>query len=86
MRVALRPAAVTTGSSAWCSKRGSVCRWLSGSATQSWAPCRKRACDLGLSSEWLMARPEVISPSSRGRMVARLPVESRCSTSPDAAN
>ena len=29
-----------TGSGAWCSKVGSTCRSPSGSASQSWAPCR----------------------------------------------
>ncbi|OEV38832.1 hypothetical protein HS99_0019395 [Kitasatospora aureofaciens] len=36
----------------------------------------------GDSSEWEIARPEVIRPSSYGRTVCRLPRLSRCSTSP----
>lgn len=82
IRVALRPGAETVGRSVWCWKWGSTWRWASGSATQSWAPCRILAWAFGLSSEWLMARPEVISPSSRGRIVRRLPRLSLCRTSP----
>ncbi len=85
MTVAFRPGAVTCGSSAWCWKCGSTLRWASGRATHSWAPCRSRPCERGLSSEWLIPRPEVIRPSSRGRIVSRLPRLSRCSTSPSCS-
>ncbi len=79
------PPPVTRGSSAWCSHVGAVCRWASGRATHSCAPCSRGACSRGDSSEWEMPRPEVISPSWPGRSVCRLPRLSRCSTSPSCS-
>jgi hypothetical protein len=58
-----------TGAGAWWANPGSVFRAASGSATQSWAPCRDRASGVD-TSEWLIPRPAVIRFSSPGRTIA----------------
>jgi hypothetical protein len=74
------PRAVAVGT--WCSKRGSVKRSRSGSATQSWTPCRTSESDVAY-SEWAMPRPAVMRFISPARTSDLVPTVSRCSMVPE---
>ena len=76
---------MNVGSVAWCSKRGSIHRSASGSATQSWTPCNDGGRSTGDSSEWLIPRPAVIRLSCPGSIVWTDPRLSRCSTAPSTS-
>ncbi len=85
MTVTVRPESVSTGRSAWCSKRGSMCRSPLRQRRPQLHAVQDRRVAAGLSSECAMPGPAVIRLSRPGVISCWLPTLSRCSTSPSTS-